>query len=469
MAELRRFGLSDLLLLLAVLVLAGGARAGYLLAFADGGRNAGPFRVQEETLLPPDPENPNSPRPTEQEVLVDNLTKGWQFRCRAPFAAKDEDTAHVSPGYPWLLAGLHRVLPAEQVASAVRWGQVGLGTLTAALYFLFARRVFRSLLVGFLAGLLTALNPFWIIATATLSDGVLAGFLLALALALGSRSGEVGGAFSSLLYGLALAGLALVRAACLPFSFLALVWFLFRSRTLPRGWLAALLAFLGFANGLAPWIVRNVQAFHEPLPIVDSAWLHLWIGNNPDATGGPATEAMWANAPRQELQAVPRQPERYARLAPQVWKEVRAEPEKTIFRRLRAALIFLTGESWLEEGTLVGETSSSEAGLPAWWPPAATGISLQAALLVMLLLGFLGWRWSYAWRWESMPAFLAVVWIPLPYILGHGEALSGPRLPLDGVLLCYVALVLGALSPWSRAHLLEGPEGGPPRPGEGTV
>jgi hypothetical protein len=315
---------------------------------------------------------------------------------------------------------------------------------------------------------LTALHPFWVIGTAALSDGVLAGFLLALAVCLGARTGEVGGAFASLVYGLALAGLALVRAACLPFAFLALVWFLFRSRTLPRGWLAALLAFLGFANGLAPWIVRNVQVFHQPIPIVDSAWLHLWIGNNPNATGGPATEAMWAEAPSQKLQAIQEQTARYAQLAPLVWEEVRAQPEKTIFRRLRAALVFLTGESWLEEGTLMEEPSPSEEELPAWWSAAATRIALQASLLVMLLLGFLGWRWSYAWRWESMPAFLAVVWIPLPYILGHGEALSGPRLPLDGILLCYVAVVLGALSPWTRAQLLEGPEANP-RQSEGMV
>ena len=63
-------------------------------------------------------------------------------------------------------------------------------------------------------------------------------------------------------------------------------------------------------------------------------------------------------------------------------------------------------------------------------------------MLVLLLLAGLGWRWSYAWQRPSMPASLAVVWIPLPYLLSHAEALSGPRLPLDGVLLCYAALWL---------------------------
>jgi hypothetical protein len=42
---------------------------------------------------------------------------------------------------------------------------------------------------------------------------------------------------------------------------------------------------------------------------------------------------------------------------------------------------------------------------------------------------------------------LAAIWIPLPYVLSHAEALSGPRLPLDGVLLCYAAFALACLLP----------------------
>ena len=91
-------------------------------------------------------------------------------------------------------------------------------------------------------------------------DGSLTAFLLGLSLFMVQvPSAQTGGPFASLLFGLTLAGLALVRAALLPFAFAALIWFLLRSRTLARGWLCGLLAFLGFANGLAPWTVRNVQ------------------------------------------------------------------------------------------------------------------------------------------------------------------------------------------------------------------
>jgi hypothetical protein len=93
---------------------------------------------------------------------------------------------------------------------------------------------------------------------------------------------------------------------------------------------------------------------------------------------------------------------------------------------------------------------------PAWlsdWLPAF----LQGALLAMLLLGILGWRWSYGWRKQSRVATLAAVWIPLPYLLSHAEMLSGPRLPLDGVLLCYSAFALACFVPGVGQSLRKGP------------
>ena len=54
---------------------------------------------------------------------------------------------------------------------------------------------------------------------------------------------------------------------------------------------------------------------------------------------------------------------------------------------------------------------------------------------------------SNSWRHAALPSSLAVLWIPLPYLLGHAEALAGPRLPLDGVLLTYAAFALACLFP----------------------
>lgn len=455
MTELRRFGLLDALLFLAVVLGAGGTRAWYVAVCADNARSSGPLHVQDE--LPP-----------EQWQLIRNLQENGSFVCRAPLADDEEVTAHTSPGYPWLFAQLSRAFQDTLTAQhLMRWVQCGLGALTAGLYFLFARRAFRSLAAATLAGILCALHPFWVVNTAEINDGVLATFLLAVSLFLGARGGQTGGAFTSLLYGLTLAGLALVRAALLPFAIVALLWYLARSRTVQRGWLCGFLALLGFINGLAPWMLRNVQTFGDVFPIVDSTYLHLWVGNNSTGFGGPETERdmRQALAPSlsrdgrsessetelaelKKLAELP-QKERYQQLGRLAVEEVRANPARALHRRRNAGVLFF-----------VGRDVPWEATAPTPLVRSFT-VALWSALLAMLLLGVIGWRWTYGWRFTAMPAALAVLWIPLPYLLGHAEALSGPRLPLDGVFLCYAAFVLTCLNPNVGLALLRGapPEG----------
>lgn len=451
----RRFGLLDFALFVVVLAGAGGARAWYL-SETDEGLGEGPVLVQAENA-------------GERESLVRNLQEHRGFKAPAPLGAGEpgEVTAHVSPGYPWLVALTASWTDNWRVW--VLWMQCGLGTLTAGLYFLFARRAFHSNLVGFLAGLACAFYPFWIVNTAELADGVLATFLLSACLVLGARAGQEGGATASLLYGLALAALALVRAPLLPFAVVALLWFLLRCRELPRGWLFALLAFLGFGNGLVPWALRNYQEFGEIVPIVDSAFLHLWIGNDPRADGGPLYAAELppklvrdlnlaspaaAKAEVARWQELP-QPERYRRLASVVAGQIEDDPAGFLKRRLSAGLVFVFGADWFHGGHLLWRDNRSRSAEESWADPYAA--CFYGSFLAMLLLAVLGWRWSYAWQPWGMPASLAVIWIPLPYILSHGGALSGPRLPLDGVLLCYAAFALACLLPGVGPFLREGP------------
>jgi 4-amino-4-deoxy-L-arabinose transferase-like glycosyltransferase len=375
------------------------------------------------------------------------------------------------PGYPWLLSLIERApVDPSVIDPGIRWLQAALGTLTAAFYFFFARRAFHSLLVGLLAGLLCAANPFGIVNTAEINDGVVSSFLLAFALMLGSRASQQGGALTSLLYGLTLASLAMVRASLLPFGLVAIIWFLIRCRQIPRGWLYALLAFLGFGNALAPWTMRNHQAFGELLPLVDSAYLHAFEGNNPLTTGGPQSDETLRDALAQvrdtNRQAINKeladktQPKRYNELAPDVINQVREDPAGFLRRRLNAALYFFLGENWFKEKKLVREGPSPADGMPDWLNSNQQAIAV-GAILVMLGLGLIGWRWTYGWRMESMPSSLAVIWIPLPYILTHAEALSGPRLPLDGILLTYAAFVIACLVPPVARNLFAGGGGRP--------
>jgi hypothetical protein len=433
MAAVRPFRMFDALLLLLILVLAGAARTAYLVTYADKGRTGGPLLVQDP--------------PRDLDALVTNLREHQSYASLAPFAQQEETTAHDSPGYAWLLAWLARYAGAENWERNVRWIQCGLGALTAGLYFLFALQAFGSRLVACLTGLFCTAYPFWIINTAQINDGVLATFLLAACIYLGMRGSRMQGPLSSLLYGLALAGLALVRAALLPFAFVGLAWFLLRSRHESRGWLCALVALLGFAGGLAPWTMRNYRAFGEPIPIVDSAYLHLWYGNNPKATGGPPSEEIESAAPADDLRAIQEQPRRYASLGPKVWEEVRQHPLPTLYRRLKALGYFFLGQRWFSASQMAQETGEGDL--------RDTELILQGTLFAILALALLGWRWTYGWRKESMPASLALIWIPLPYILGHAEELSGPRLPLDGVLLTYAAFTLACLVPLVGTDLRE--------------
>src|SRR5215831_429568 len=331
MAQRPRFGIVDLLLLVLTLAVAAGVRVVYVIGQADKGHSTGPLLVKEPsprlTALPPSTQLRGKSDPTELDALVHNLSKEnrW-FGSLAPLARGEEKTAHVSPGYPWLLSWLAKPASGSNLDSLVRWIQCGLGALTAVLYFLFAHRAFRSRVVATLAGLLCALHPFWVVNTAALNDGTVTAFLLGLVLYLGVLATQTAGAFASLLYGLALAGLALVRAPLLPFAFVAVMWFLLRCRRVERGWLCALLAFLGFANGLGPWTLRNFHAFNKPVPVVDSAYLHLWMGNNRYSDGGPQSESVLLAALaerrgvepeklREDLSQIKSQPERYRTLA----------------------------------------------------------------------------------------------------------------------------------------------------------
>lgn len=458
MSEEKRLGLNDYLALVVVLIAAAGARVGYLIQYADNARNNGPVLVQTPSAVL---DNVEFDHPvlgkeeniTELDLLIHNIKENSWFGTSAPLSDKAEKTAHVSPGYPLLLANLARVVGVEKLESTTRWVQAGLGALTAVFLFLFARIAFASLLVALLAGLFAAFHPFWVVNVASMTDGVLTSFLLSLVLFCGAQGAQTAGPVMSLFYGLGLAGLALARAAMLPFTFVALGWYLLRSRWQTRGWLGALLACLGFFNGLAPWTVRNYQTFQQVIPVVDSTFLHLWIGNNPTADGGPANQATYIIAFSNteddgkqssrlgELAAKP-QAERYAALARDVWNEVRSHPEQTIHRRIGAGLYFLMGKQYFIDRSLAERVSGASKELPDY-----SSLVFAGVLLAMFLLAFLGWRWSYAWRKSSFPASLAMIWIPLPYLLGHAGLLHGPRLPLDGVLLCYAAFALACMIP----------------------
>ena len=362
MFAFRRLSIYECFWLLVIVLVAMAARVWYLNEWADGGRSSGPLQVQ------------GTPAPCDLKSIHANLTENRWFGSRAPLATSEEQTAHVSPGYPWLMAWLDKA-PTNlgTLDRTMRWLQCLLGTLTALIYALLARRAFGSMTVAVCTGLLCAIHPFWIINTAEINDGVVLSFLLGLSLWLGARSVQDGGMISSFLFGVALAGMGMTRAACLPFIFVALLWFVARSRVVRRGWLCALLATLGLLNALLPWTFRNYRLFGEVVPIVSSAPYHLWMGNNPQATGGPMDEnailaslAESRNVSKQEVEKASGempQKARYDQLIADARAEVQRHPAETIRRRLLALTYFWFGADWFKNGKC-WETESLGAGIP---------------------------------------------------------------------------------------------------------
>jgi hypothetical protein len=427
MKSRNRASLLEFVLLAAVLLAAAGTRFWYVHTYAT---TAAPVRVQGELGR-------------EVETLVSNLNQGHGFASPAPDGLSQVKRLDVAPLYPWLLAQLG---PANSeldlLQERARWAQCALGTLTAGLLFLFARQAFGSVLVAGVTGFVAAFYPFWILNTAEINDGVLASFLLALVLflAVRSRFEEFG---ASWLLGMSLAALALTRAALLPFALVCLLWFLRRCQATRSRAVAALLVVFGFASGLMPWMIRNYEIAHDVFPIVDSTYLHLWMGSHEGASGGPVRPSAEQMALTDHDRAVA------------VIDSVTSDGSATLRRRFSAALYFLFGQEWfMQQRLLLGpDPENVQAARAAGF----LEVTLLSTLLAVLLLAFLGWRWSYPWYESAGPLTLAVLWIPLPYILGHAEALSGPRLPLDGPLICLAAYALAGMAVWTREFRLSRP------------
>jgi hypothetical protein len=168
------------------------------------------------------------------------------------------------------------------------------------------------------------------------------------------------------------------------------------------------------------------------------------VGNHPGATGGPVPAALPDERPQTTRER-----------ADVVRETIVSDPAGTLDRRLAAGVAFFLGEDWLRPHPFHLRRILFEVDESAGLPQRAVDycrVLLPATLLLLFLLAGLGWRWSYAARPALGPAALAVIVIPLPYLLGHAESLSGPRLPLDGVLICFAAYAVM----WMIAGLADG-------------
>jgi len=384
--------------------------------------------------------------PTDVENLVENLAQpeGW-FGGLAPLAAEEEKTAHRAPCYPWILSLFARA--GFGGIRAVRTFNVLCGLGAVVCLFLAASRAygFRSAIC---AGVLAAIYPFWIVNVGERADGCLTVFWFSASAWLALRFVQTGSPTSGLGFGLAIGLMALTRAALLPFALVGAVWFLVQCRSLKWGWYGSLLATLGLAIAIGPWMLRNLREYDEIVPLADSGGLHLYIGNNPWSNGGPMDEeklrATFSDDHLHKLLGERNQAVRYRILAGEVGEFWRDDPQSALRLRYAALQRFLLGDRFLQDRKLAGRTAS-----PRPFPEALdrrTEFLLLTGFLAVLALGLLGW---IACR-GTTGFFTAALWtIPLPYVLSHAEMYAGPRLPWDAVLMVFAGAALAKLWPSS--------------------
>ena len=204
-------------------------------------------------------------RPPISKPILANLTENHWFASRARLlASAEEQTAHVSPGYPYAhgVARSRSGKPGDARSDDAAGFNVSWEPLTALLYALLARRAFGSMFVAVCTGLLLRVHPFWIINTAEISDGVVN------SVSSGTEplacqwhvSVQDGGLVSSFLFGVALRrnGHNPGRLPSLPLRCSPLVCRPLPGRT-PRLAVRPLLATLGLLNALLPWTFHQLS------------------------------------------------------------------------------------------------------------------------------------------------------------------------------------------------------------------
>lgn len=173
-----------------------------------------------------------------------------------------------APGLPFFIAGVTACEPSR--TRAIKYGLAGCDALAALFIAMMAMRL-HSQRAGIIAGAVASLNPFFVGAVTDIRSEplfmmLLTGAILAL---LQARP-----ALSGLAVGLA----SLVRPTallCIP------LFAVYAALRLPDRWRAGALLLLCCGLTLAPWTVRNIIRFGEPIVVNDAAGFNLWRGSHP--------------------------------------------------------------------------------------------------------------------------------------------------------------------------------------------
>lgn len=229
--------------------------------------------------------------------IARSIVQGHGFS--SPLFAETGPTAWMSPVYPYIIAGVFKVLGIYTTASAVALLSLNalMSALTCIPIFFIARRIFGDRTARWAAwgwvffpyAVYFPMERMWETWLATLLLSLL--FLMALRLERHEDAGPWAG------FGL-LAGLAAltspVVAAVLPLLGGWSCYQLFRRK---QAWIRpAAVSALAFVVAVSPWFVRNYRTFHRFIPFRDNIGLVLRLGTKGTTSNWGAHElGPWSN------------------------------------------------------------------------------------------------------------------------------------------------------------------------------
>jgi hypothetical protein len=342
-----------------------------------------------------------------------------------PYWAETGPTAIVTPVFPYLLAGIFKVLGVQTKAAAI--GILSLNGLFSALtcipIFFIAKRSF-NITAARLAMWLWAFFPYAIYFSADsmwyhslLTLLLTTSFLVALHL-----EERASGIFRWICFGLLSAVSALTSPVTLSVFPFLLGWVCYRRRREGLNYIglgtAAIVSLLAV---LTPWLVRNHRAFNALVFLKDDFWMEVCVGNlgnslhwwNGDVhpAGNSAESARFKEVGEQVYLAEKRQ---------QALAFIRAQPGLFLVRSVRRAAYMWTG-FWSFQREYLGQE-----------PFDPWNILFCSCFSACILLGF---RHLFGTTPIAVPFALVMLVFPFVYYISHPDMAYRLAIDPEGIVI----------------------------------
>lgn len=387
-------------------------------------------------------------------VLASSIMEGRGFSGPAWwFRDEPGPTAIAPPLSAYFLAACLAVLPADSAYLWIELIQVVLSAAVVVPVWFVTRRIFGEP-TAWLAAVLVALNYFLACTPGWVCYSTLHVLLLALVVWLAYQLFDRPTPGRAVLFG-AVAGLATLNKGLIAgYVVLLGIWILMagQSEQWPKRLKTLLLAAAVSFLVVAPWTVRNWRLFKSFVPVATNFGVTLWIGNNPDATGG-----FYANDGRPVYEHVPatlreklrghNEAEQSRIFAAESWRWMCDHPRHWVELRTKAFGYFWTEENyWLKDAFY--ETNPGQARPNPALMLLTFAFLAATALGIFLTLG----RWR-----ELMPIYLLLLTYTTIYTLTHADITNRYRLPLEPWMLVIASGGMTRLWTWCIASARAAP------------